>query len=131
MAKRGRKPLYIDKEQFENLCKMQCTLAEIAGWFDCSEDTIERWCKKTYKMKFAEIYGQKREAGKISLRRSQFQMAQTNPTMAIFLGKQYLGQTDDPRRYAREETTEDKLDRLLDAVNDAILTGDDEDEATI
>ena len=82
-------------------------------------------------MKFAEIYGQKREAGKISLRRSQFQMAQTNPTMAIFLGKQYLGQTDDPRRYAREETTEDKLDRLLDAVNDAILTGDDEDEATI
>ena len=125
---RGRPKIQIDQSQFENLCKLQCTLAEISGWFGCSEDTIERWCKSTYKCGFSDIYKVKREAGRISLRRAQFQMAQTIPSMAIFLGKQYLGQTDDPRRYAREETTEDKLDRLLDTVNAAMMSGGDDDE---
>lgn len=30
----------------------------------------------------------------MSLRRTQFKLAEKNPTMAIFLGKQYLGQRD-------------------------------------
>lgn len=84
----------IDKEQFEKLCSIQCTLTEIAGFFGCSIDTVEIWCKKTYKQKFSEIYAQKRGIGRISLRRSQFRMAETNPTMAIWLGKQYLGQKE-------------------------------------
>ena len=37
----------IDQEQFEKLCGLQCTKEEVADWFDCSEDTIERWCKAT------------------------------------------------------------------------------------
>ena len=45
-------------------------------------------------MNFSEVFKRKRGKGKISLRRSQFQLAQTNPTMAIWLGKQWLGQTD-------------------------------------
>jgi hypothetical protein len=45
-------------------------------------------------MSFTEYYKQKSSKGKMSLRRRQFQMAETNPTMAIWLGKQYLGQTD-------------------------------------
>ena len=30
----------------------------------------------------------------MSLRRTQFKLAEKNPTMAIWLGKQYLGQRD-------------------------------------
>lgn len=90
----ARPRLNIDKEQFEKLCSIQCTLNEIAGYFNCSEDTIENWCKRTYKEGFSDIYAKKRGVGKISLRRSQFRMAETNPTMAIWLGKQYLGQTE-------------------------------------
>lgn len=90
----ARPRIEIDKEQFEKLCGLQCTLVEIACYFDCSEDTIEKWCKREYKMGFADIFHIKRSAGKISLRRSQFRMAETNATMAIWLGKQYLGQTD-------------------------------------
>ena len=30
----------------------------------------------------------------MSLRRNQFKLSETNVTMAIFLGKQYLGQSD-------------------------------------
>lgn len=92
--KGGRPKIEINQEHFEKLCGIQCTLEEIAGFFNCSEDTIENWCKRTYKKGFSDIYRQKRVGGKISLRRSQFRLAETNPTMAIWLGKQYLGQTD-------------------------------------
>lgn len=92
--KRGRPLKEIDKQQFEKLCGMQCTLAEVADYFDCSEDTIERWCRRNYKDNFAEVFEKKRQRGKISLRRMQWRLAEKNATMAIFLGKQYLGQRD-------------------------------------
>lgn len=90
----ARPRIEIDKEQFEKLCSLQCTLHEIAGFFDCSIDTIERWCKREYKEDYAEVFAKKRTVGKISLRRAQFRMAETNSSMAIWLGKQYLDQTE-------------------------------------
>ena len=96
----ARPQIEIDKNQFEQLCAMQCTLNEIANWFHCSEDTIERWCKRTYEdedgqpMSFADTYKNYSVAGKISLRRFQFKMAEKHPNMAIWLGKQWLGQRD-------------------------------------
>lgn len=90
----GRPKVQIDEEQFKGLCSIQCTLEEISNWFKCSNDTIERWCKRELKMTFAEAFKKHSVGGRISLRRSQFRMAETNPTMAIWLGKQYLGQTD-------------------------------------
>ena len=90
----ARPRIEIDKDQFEKLCGLQCTLIEIACFFNCTEDTIENWCKREYKKGFSDVFRIKRSTGKISLRRSQFRLAETNPTMAIWLGKQYLGQTD-------------------------------------
>lgn len=90
----GRPRIEIDEEQFKGLCSIQCTLEEIASWFKCSEDTIERWCKRELKLSFAEAYKKFSAGGKISLRRYQMKMAEHNATMAIWLGKQYLGQTD-------------------------------------
>lgn len=84
----------IDKEQFEKLCNIQCTLEEIAGWFNCSPDTIENWCKREYDMGFAECFKVYSANGKISLRRTQFKLAEKSYAMAIWLGKQYLGQRD-------------------------------------
>ena len=94
MAKRGRPKKEIDRTQFEKLCGMQCTLKEIAGFFDCSEDTVERWCKREYKLNFADVYKIHCVSGLISLRRNQFELSKRSAAMAIFLGKQYLGQTD-------------------------------------
>ena len=84
----------IDQKQFENLCGLQCTLEEICGWFDVTDKTLDGWCKRTYHASFSEVFKQKRGAGKISLRRSQWRLAEKNATMAIFLGKQFLGQRD-------------------------------------
>lgn len=90
----ARPKIEIDEEQFKKLCALQCTLNEIASFFKCSEDTIERWCRRELKVSFAEAFKIHSAGGKISLRRWQFKMAEHNVSMAIFLGKQYLGQKD-------------------------------------
>ncbi len=84
----------IDQAEFEKLCALQCTKAEIAGFFNLSEDTVERWCKRTYKESFAVVFANKRCDGKISLRRSQFRLAEKDSRMARWLGKQYLEQKE-------------------------------------
>jgi len=94
---------------FESLCSIQCTQAEICSVLDVDDVTLNSWCKRTYKkrikdeetgkyklvpMSFSEVFSIKREGGKASLRRKQWLLADHNAAMAIFLGKQYLGQTD-------------------------------------
>ena len=90
----GRPKKEIDKEQFEKLCGLQCTLEEIAGFFNCSEDKINKWCKDIYGECFSWIYKIYSQTGKVSLRRAQFELAKHNATMAIFLGKQMLAQKE-------------------------------------
>lgn len=90
----ARPRIEIDEDAFKKLCGLQCTLVEIASFFQCSEDTIERWCKRELKLNFAEAFKKYSASGKISLRRWQFKMAEHNCAMAIFLGKNWLGQTD-------------------------------------
>lgn len=90
----ARPRIEIDKGNFKKLCGLQCTLSEIASFFQCSEDTIERWCKRELGSGFADAYKRYSANGKISLRRWQFKMAEHNCAMAIFLGKNWLGQTD-------------------------------------
>ena len=84
----------ISQSTFESLCAIQCTREEIAGVLNVSDSTLYRWCKETYGTDFDTIFRQKKENGKASLRRNQWKMAEKNPTMAIWLGKQYLKQTD-------------------------------------
>lgn len=84
----------IDKNQFEKLCGLQCTQEEICGFFDITDKTLTAWCKRIYKKSFSEVFKQKRSKGNIALRRAQFRLAEKNASMGIWLGKQYLGQTD-------------------------------------
>lgn len=116
----GRPRKEIDKTDFEGLLAIQCTLGEVTAFFDhklngCSEDTIERWCKREYGECFAEVSKKKQEIGKISLRRMQFKHAEKNASMAIFLGKNYLGQRDHPK-----EDIDEAAKQILDAVSKAL-----------
>ncbi len=92
----GRPKKEIDIEIFEELCAIQCTEEEIASVFRCSIDTLSRFCKANYKESFADIYKKLTDRGKKSLRRMQWDLAKKSAPMAIWLGKQYLGQKDDP-----------------------------------
>jgi len=95
--KDGRPLAKIDKKQFEKLCKLQCTMAEVAAYFDVTSMTLETWCKRTYGCTFFILFTAKRDLGKISLRRSQWQMSEHSVAMSIWLGKQYLDQKEPER----------------------------------
>lgn len=103
----------IDKKTFEDLCHIMCTEQEILYWFGVSKDTLIRWCKETYGTDFENIYAKKKQGGKISLRRYQLQQAEKNPTMAIWLGKQYLGQREMPEA---DTKSIQKVEELLTAL---------------
>ena len=114
---RPSKVKLIDKEQFEEMCKIQCTKDEICAIFQIDEKTLTKWCQETYNVGFSDIFKTKSSGGKMSLRRRQFKSAEEgNVTMQIWLGKQYLGQTDKVEE--KITNTEEKLaNGLLKALN--------------
>lgn len=128
MARTGRPKKEIDQDQFEKLCALQCPLDEVADFFDCSQDTVENWCKRTYQdddgkpMTFSKVFAIKRGKGKISLRRAQFELAKKNAAMAIFLGKQYLGQSDQPVQDGKTGEILASLQALIREDKDEVLT---------
>ena len=84
----GRPKKEIDYDVVEKLAKFQCTQEEIASFLDISTRTLQR---DEY---FMELFNKGRESGKMSLRRIQWKHAEKSVPMAIWLGKQYLGQKD-------------------------------------
>lgn len=116
----GRPKKEIDQKIFENLCALQCTEVEICSCFDVSDKTLNGWCKRTYGKNFSEVFRRKREKGKISLRRTQFKLAEKSATMALWLGKQYLNQRDNV-----DVTVSDAKGIALDELERMVL-GDDE-----
>lgn len=92
--KMGRPRKEINDTEFEKLCGLQCTLEEIAGFFDCSPDTIENWCKREYGYTFSDIYKKFSYGGKLTLRRNMLKLSEKSAVMAIFLAKNWLGMTD-------------------------------------
>lgn len=71
-------------------------MKEICGVINCDEETLDKHSKKTHRVKFSVYREQKAEGGKASLRRRQWQTAceENNVTMQIWLGKNYLDQSD-------------------------------------
>ena len=103
MSKMGRPTVKIDKKTFVDLVGLGCLQDEICWFFrsdngkPISEDTLTRWCKREFGMTFAEFRNQNGlMAMKIKLRRNQLQLSEKNASMAIWLGKQLLGQVENP-----------------------------------
>lgn len=84
----ARPKIEINYETVEKLASIQCTQEEIANFLNVSVRTLQR------DEEFCRIYKKGIDNGKMSLRRIQFKLAEKNPTMALWLGKQYLGQKD-------------------------------------
>lgn len=94
-GKMGRPELEIDWSAVDKLLQIQCTGKEIASLLDVSYNTLERKCKKDHKRTFEDYSQEKRASGLPSLRRRQWTKAMDgDSTMLIWLGKQYLEQTD-------------------------------------
>lgn len=89
----GRPRIEIDPEELTRLCRLNCTLQEIAAYFNCSERTIKN--RMADDEDFRAIVENGRANGRLSVRREQFRIMEGgNASMAIWLGKQLLGQRD-------------------------------------
>ena len=86
----------IDTNQVQKLAQLGCTNKEIADFFGCSADLLEK--------SYSEFLTKGRAEQKIRLRQLQWKSANKgNVTMQIFLGKNMLGQRD---RIEENETEE-------------------------
>jgi hypothetical protein len=99
----------IDYQAVEKLANIQCTQEEIASFLELSVRTLQR------DEEFCRIYKKAQDNGKMSLRRMQFKLADKNPTMAIWLGKQYLKQKDN---IEVESTQLVKVQELLNKIEE-------------
>lgn len=125
MEKVGRPTKEYDKKQFVDLVGLGCTQEEICWWFrddtgkPANVDTLSRWCKRTFGHNFQEIY--KNSGGmalKIALRRNQLALSKKSAAMAIFLGKNYLGQTDKTEQTIMNVEDLTPLAELLNGTDD-------------
>jgi hypothetical protein len=86
---RGRNKRVVTPEDVYKLAAIGSTDREIARWFDMDENTL--------RYNFSDIILKGREDLQHSLRRAQLKLALSgNATMLIWLGKNLLGQSDNP-----------------------------------
>lgn len=107
----------IDFADFEKCCQMQCTQEEIAGWFEIDEETLVKRVTEHYNKPYSEVYKKYSAGGKCSLRRRQFRRAQNGDrVMMIWLGKQYLGQSEKVEQKVTEINLSDVPDHEIEAL---------------
>jgi len=110
---RGRPRIDLEPEQVRKLAAIHCTVDEMADIMGCSRDTIYRNYKNELDMGRAE--------GKMSLRAEQIKAARNGSgLMLVWLGKQYLGQTDQQQIAIVDEEekrlSEEDLDAMLNKI---------------
>ena len=90
----GRPKVELDLLELQKLCRLNCTMPEIAAFFNIPLRTLED--KYTNDQNIRDAIDKGRNEGKLSIRRKQIQIMEktNNSTMAIWLGKQLLGQKD-------------------------------------
>lgn len=81
--------------QIRALGALQCTRYEAAAVLGVNRENFSRFLNKEPAAERAFLEG--REGGKVSLRRIQWLWAKKSAAMAIWLGKQYLGQQESNR----------------------------------
>lgn len=111
----------INIREFEDLVALGCSEQEVRWFFrdaegnPASKAKLYNFCKKNFDMTFKQYSEQFGTLGlKLSVRRNQLALSEKSSAMAIFLGKNYLGQ----REQMVETDTEsiDKMNEILQAV---------------
>lgn len=118
-------------KQLTGLGRLQATVRECAAFFGVALMTFETFLNEPG---VREAFEDGKGAGKIGLRRTQIRLAEKAPAMAIFLGKNWLGQSDKhdlqhtgagggPIQYVDLTTvSDDDLRRLDSLLGTALLT---------
>jgi hypothetical protein len=110
----GRDQTVIPPEEVYKLANIGCKDTEIADWFGIDSNTL--------RYNFSAELTKGRIALNMSLRRAQINTALSgNPTMLVWCGKQYLGQSDNP--------IDVDANQILPWVQDRVEREKDEDQS--
>ena len=117
----GRKPAIEMNEETLKIVRgagaIHATHDEVSALLGCARSTWMEFKKNNPEAQSA--YEDGLQEGKASLRRDQFKLAKRNAGMAIWLGKQYLGQRD--VQYHREADWDSLTEAELEAeIEDAL-----------
>lgn len=113
----------LDWDLIDKFLEADATGVEIAAYFGINEETLYLRCQKEKHIVFSAYKAQKRSKGDILLKAKQMSYAMTgkqgNLGMLIWLGKNRLGQKDDPvSDIAFNGTLAKKLDTLKGTLED-------------
>lgn len=87
--KAGRPKAKLDVEMIEKLAKIHCTPREIGYIMGVDHRTIVKH--------HSDLLEKAKSLGKMNIRRKQFEVAMSgNPTMLIWVGKNWLSQSESP-----------------------------------
>jgi len=93
---RGDNKKVVPPDEVIKLAKLWCSMQEIADWFDIPRETL--------KYNFSDLIAKGRSETKQALRRAQIKSALSgNTSMMIWLGKNILGQSDQPINTSEEK----------------------------
>lgn len=105
----GRPKKQVDVELLKRLAHIHCTMEEMSSILKVSVDTLER--------RFADVIKEARNGGKMSLRRWQWKMAEKeNLGMLVWLGKQYLGQSEKVEQKQNVQVTKEETKSIVSEV---------------
>lgn len=121
---------------------LHCTDSEAAGFLGVSLRMFRSMIKHDVVAKRAWEEGH--AEGKVSIRRKQFRLADSSAPMAIFLGKQYLNQSDvivtehsgrdggpiQTQEYDASQLSYDEAKQLRDLLRKSAPSRPDEDDKT-
>ena len=95
MAKTKTTPETIDKAKFESLVHLGLSTEELIQFFMVNSSQLWSWIKQVYNTRTPLVVLKKmRVEGKIDFLAKQRKLAERNPAMAIWFGKNYYDQTD-------------------------------------
>lgn len=114
------KPKPINTDEVIYWMNLGATCEEIAGSYYVSVATLVRRLKEAFGLTFDELKKRCCGSAKLALRRNQFKMSENNASMAIWLGKNWLGQKDLPEQ-------EQEFNAYIGKLLDDALTTDRED----
>ena len=123
MAGRQKRKLNADEKRIvRDLCGIFCTKTEVASILHCDVKILDRLCAEAFDYElggctgFADAFAAFSATGRRSIRRKQLELAlEGDKTMLVWLGKNYLGQSEDGSESDRSPaalTAEQVTDKL-------------------
>lgn len=104
----------IDWDVVKGCAEIMCTQEEIMHVSGHTIDTLNKYAKEKYGCSINDKIAEWQSGGKRSLRRHQFNLAVKNPTMGIWLGKQWLGQKEPKEEALENMSFADLAQALID-----------------